>query len=98
MDQHAQTVGFDPKVNKWELIFDFTTKDSGKNYEFLDPSEFSLITKELDGDFAGVPPAHVFPYPARFGGTLSDDAPAQSHAHDDNMMAFSITTSAKAAQ
>lgn len=82
-------------MNKWELIFDFTTKDSGKNYEFLDPSEFSLISKTLEGDLEDVPPAHVFPYPARYGGTLSDEVPAQSHAHDENMMAFSITTSAK---
>lgn len=36
--------------NKWELIFDFTTNESGekKNYELLDPSEFSIVRKELD--------------------------------------------------
>ena len=79
--------------NKWDLIFDFTTKDSGKNYEFLDPSEFKLISKSL-GDF-GSEPVSVFPYPERYGGTLSNDANQheQEKHSDDNMMAFSITTS-----
>lgn len=66
LDQHVQQAGFDPSkslnqlmltldVNKWDLIFDFTKKDDSKlNYEFLNPSEFHLITKELE-DFSEKP-------------------------------------------
>ena len=36
------------EVNKWDLIFDFTKDESKRNFEFLDPSEFKMITKELD--------------------------------------------------
>ncbi len=92
LDEHARSVGFDPQVNKWDLIFDFTTKDSGKNYEFLEPSEFSMITKELEGDFPA--PVAPFPTPQRYGGTLADDANQHVQQHDDGMMAFSIHTSA----
>lgn len=94
LDEHARSVGFDPENNKWDLIFDFTTKDSGKNFEFLDPSEFTQISKELEGDYPN--PVAPFSTPQRYGGTIADDVnkhvPSQ---HDDGMMAFSIHTSAK---
>jgi hypothetical protein len=36
--------------NKWELIFDFTKDESGlKNFSLLNPSEFEIITKTVDG-------------------------------------------------
>jgi hypothetical protein len=94
LNEHARQVGFDPQMNKWDLIFDFTTKDSGKNYEFLDPSEFSMVTKTLEGDYPA--PIAPFPTPQRYGGTLLDDANQRAvPQHDDGMMAFSIHTSAK---
>jgi len=37
------------EVNKWDLIFDFTTKDSGTNFEFLPPEQFKVEVKELEG-------------------------------------------------
>jgi hypothetical protein len=49
LDEHAKTVGFDTSVNKWDLIFDFNKKDSGLNFKFLDPSEFKIISKEIEG-------------------------------------------------
>ena len=36
--------------NKWELIFDFTKDETGlKNFSLLNPSEFEIITKTVDG-------------------------------------------------
>jgi hypothetical protein len=50
-------------VNKWELIFDFTTDESGqkKNFAHLDPSEFKIVEKAVEGIEAK--PVLVFPYP-----------------------------------
>lgn len=59
-------------ANKWDLIFDFTKDDSKLNYEFLDPSEFRIITKELEG-FEERPVA-PFAYPEKYGGNIADDA------------------------
>jgi hypothetical protein len=81
------------EVNKWDLIFDFTTSDKKLNYELMDPSEFKLITKELEG-FAS-PPACVFPYPQKYGGTIADDANKHVEKQHDDMMAFSVGVSAK---
>ena len=61
LDEHAKSVGFDTSVNKWDLIFDFNKKDSGLNYQFLDPSEFHIVTKEIEGFEQR--PVVVFPYP-----------------------------------
>ena len=75
-------------VNKWDLIFDFTKDESGKklNYSFVDPSEFHIITKTIEG-IEGEP-VTVFPYPQRYGGTLPDDANAHNEKKDDGLMAF----------
>lgn len=73
LDQHAKTVGFDVTANKWDLIFDFTKDDAKLNYEFLDPSEFSIVTKELH-DLEGSPaPVAPFAVPQKYGGILDDE-------------------------
>jgi hypothetical protein len=54
LDQHAASVGFDVTANKWDLIFDFTKDDAKLNYQFLDPSEFYRVTKEIP-DLEGNP-------------------------------------------
>ena len=67
LDEHVKAVGFDVNVNKWDLIFDFTTNEGGANYEHLDPSKFQIIRKEVEGIDAE--PVLVFPYPEKYGGT-----------------------------
>lgn len=102
LDQHAAQVGFDPsklrmanqvkEVNKWDLIFDFTKDDQKLNYQFLDPAEFKIITKELEG----IPEKAqlVFAFPERYGGTIPDDANFHElKENDDSLMAFSINVS-----
>lgn len=82
------------EVNKWDLIFDFTKDDNKRNFEFLDPSEFKIIIKQLD-DFEQKA-VQVFDIPERYGGTIADDANFQDHGKDESdMMAFSIDTSMK---
>ena len=75
------------------MIFDFTTKDSGKNFEFLPPENFKIEYKELDG-LEGDPRAvQVFPTPQRYGGSLADDANHGQASDHDGMMAFRIGVS-----
>jgi len=94
LDQHVAQVNFDVTANKWDLIFDFTKDDAKLNYAFLDPSEFYTVTKEIP-DLEGSPvPVAPFALPERYGGTLANDINEHARQHDDNMMAFSITTSA----
>ena len=81
-------------MNKWDLIFDFTTKDSGKNFEFLPPEQFKVEVKQLEGLEGDPQPVQVFPVPQRYGGTLADDANHGSEDHQDSMMAFKIGVSA----
>ena len=80
-------------LNKWDLIFDFTTDDKKKNYEFLDPSEFKLIKKDIDGMDEKASDVPFFPYPKKYGGTLADDANKHEVKGEEDMMAFSIHTS-----
>lgn len=61
LDKQAETVGFDTTVNKWDLIFDFTKGETKDNYKFLEPSQFKIITKEIEGFEER--PVLVFPYP-----------------------------------
>jgi hypothetical protein len=79
-------------VNKWDLIFDFNKEDNKQNFSFLDPSEFKIISKEIEG--IDEQPVVVFPFPQKYGGSLADDANAGLANHNDGLMAFSITTSA----
>jgi len=45
------------------LIFDFTKDEKGdkKNFELLDPADFKIITKSVEG--VEQKPVVVFPYP-----------------------------------
>ena len=52
----------------------------------LDPSEFKIITKEVEGIDAK--PVMPFPYPQKYGGSLADDANKHEEKQHDNMMAF----------
>jgi hypothetical protein len=52
----------------------------------VDPSEFQIITKPVEG--IEQKPVLVFPYPQRYGGTVSDDANHHADKKEDNMMAF----------
>lgn len=81
------------KVNKWNQIFDFTTKTDGtKNYKLIDSSKFKVynikdIHPELempagDDDF-------IFELPVEFGGTLDISKIAEVK---QNMHAFDIKT------
>ena len=74
------------------MIFDFTKDESGKkkNFQFLDPSEFKIIEKEVDGMDAK--PVLAFPYPQRYGGTIADDANAAYEKKEDNMQSFGFNT------
>ena len=92
LDKQAAQVGFDTTVNKWDLIFDFNKEDNKQNFSFLDPSEFKIISKEIEG--VDEQPVVVFPFPQKYGGSLADDANAGLANHNDGLMAFSITTSA----
>ena len=80
-------------MNKWDLIFDFTKDESGKqmNYQFLDPSEFKVVSKSIEG--VDQKPVMAFPYPQKYGGTLDDDANKNVEQKDDNMKAFGFNTS-----
>ena len=80
-------------MNKWELIFDFTKDESGKklNFELLDPSEFKLIEKSIEG--FDEKPVFVFPYPERYGGTVDDNAIHLNEKKDDNLFSFGVGVS-----
>lgn len=53
----------DKGVNKWDLIFDFTKDENGSNehYNLLEPSQFQIISKEIEG--VEGKPVMPFPYP-----------------------------------
>ena len=61
-------------MNKWDLIFDFTKDESGQksNFQILDPSQFQIFSKSVNG--IDDKPVTAFPYPQKYGGTISDDA------------------------
>ena len=74
MSQHAASASLPVAENCWELIHDFTEKESGeKNYSFVDPKDWNLH-KEGNGDV-------VFPFQNRYGGTIANDA---FFGHDDD--------------
>ena len=66
------------------------------NWWYLDPSEFSVVRKSIEGleeDF-DLP----VPLPTQFGGTVEVDFTVQKKAdHGHNMMEFDIKTSTEAA-
>lgn len=88
----------DPNDNKWDLVFDFTSEDADgnklNNSKLLDPSEFSIVTKEVEGFDE---PASQIPVPQKYGGTLTDND-LEAHQKHDGMMEFGFGTSATEAQ
>ena len=97
LDKHAIEAEYpDTEINKWDLIFDFTKKESGElNYSFVDPKDWEIIKNDL---FDKVHQEHVvaFAYPVRYGGTIPDDAyfGEEKNVDGGGMMAFDIKTSA----
>lgn len=65
LDQQVQSVGFDVSkylskvnqvimviyvdVNKWDMIFDFTKDEQKLNYSFVDPADFQIVSKSIEG-------------------------------------------------
>lgn len=90
LDQHCASVGFEIAVNKWAMVFDFTENEDGtKNCSQMDPSQFSIVTKDIEG--ISSKPTLVFPYPAKYGGTLDDNLVFESK--DESMKTFDIKSS-----
>ena len=60
------------KVNKWNLIFDFTKKEEGLNFALMDPANFQLMTGgQLVADIPDSNDADfIFELPTEFGGSL----------------------------
>lgn len=90
--------GLDPSNNRWDLIFDFTEYDESgnklSNFHVIDPSEFSIVTKEVEGDETA--PSSI-PVPQKYGGSLPDNDPSQRQVHE-GMSEFKIGTSIADAQ
>lgn len=88
MDQHAASANLKTDVNKWNMIFDFTTKSDGTNFKVMDPSEWQMVKTPVDG--MEEQPVVAFPYPEKYGGTISDSANFASSAEQN---AFGIDMS-----
>jgi hypothetical protein len=75
------------------MLFDFTENSdpSKKNFQILDPSQFSILERPIEG--IAQKPTLVFPYPQRYGGTVDDDAKFESK--EEGMQAFDIKTSSQ---
>jgi hypothetical protein len=58
------------------------------HFSLLDPAEFTMQSKELEGVEGNSD--LVFPYPVRYGGTVPDDLNLQGEKKDSGEMAFSI--------
>ena len=93
LDEHVAAVGFNPAANKWELIFDFTERDEGKNFNLLDPAEFKI--RSIQVEEMEERPVTVFPFPKRYGGVIPDDAFTGGSAKKDEggmeSFGFSVT-------
>lgn len=91
LKEQAKLAGLDPKENKWELLFDFSSSQAA-NFEVMDASEFKLEHKIAPGyEDRTDQPEIVFGFPKRYGGQLSNDKPVSS-AMNDNLSAFDIKT------
>jgi hypothetical protein len=63
LKEHAQQAGLNTEVNKWNMIFDFTTNSSGDlNFSVMDPSEWALVHKKVES-LPDQEPEVVFAYP-----------------------------------
>ena len=80
------------KVNKWNQIFDFTTKESGNNFKLISASKFKVYNiKDLHPELE-MPQGNdsfIFELPIEFGGTLDISKIAEVK---QNMHAFDIKT------
>ena len=73
LNQHCASAGLRVAENHWDLIHDFTEKDTGEaNYAIVDPGEWEVEAFPLEG--IDEQPAEAIPYPVRYGGTIPDDA------------------------
>lgn len=99
LKQQAELAGLNTEVNKWNMIFDFTTNASGNlNFAVMNPSEWSLVFKKVESQ-PDEQPEVAFAFPVRYGGTIPDDAKFASSAEDSNgMMAFGFDHSQAQAQ
>ena len=84
------------KVNKWNLIFDFTEKVDGPNFQLMKADKFKIVDAcSLVPEIASTSPSDfIFELPVEFGGSLDS---AQIKAAKDNLMAFDIRTGAQQA-
>lgn len=75
LDQHIQACEMDVSENKWDLVFDFTSTDESgekvQHHKLLDPSEFQMITKTIEG--IDDEPVEAIPVPAKYGGSGRDN-------------------------
>lgn len=93
MREHCEAAGLDPKINKWELVFDFSPKGEA-NFKMLPPSEFQTEIKQIEGFEEAA--ELVFDYPMRYGGSLSDDRPESSAETDHAVQAHDIRNTSQA--
>ena len=92
LKEQAEKAELKSEENRWELVFDFTEKESGSNFGVIPPEEWKYETLTVpDSDDQ---PEQAFDYPKRYGGNLSD-VPPESTA--ENSHAFGITTGQTAA-
>ena len=99
LDEQVKAAGLNPDVNKWDQIFDFTTKDQGLNYQVMDPSQWAIMQKEIEGESQ---PVVAFGYPKKYGGTLPDNEDVSQKQNaaslDGGMGSFAIGTSQQEAE
>lgn len=88
---HAKSANLNIEENKWNLIFDFTKKQEGSNFLIGEPKDWKMESIKLDG--FSEPPACVFLYPQRYGGTVPDDA--KFGTEDETMQQFGVEDMAK---
>lgn len=74
------------------MFYDFTEDESKKNFQPLDPAEFRIIERPIEG--VQQKPTLVFPYPQRYGGTVDDNVKFESK--EEGMKTFDIKTSSQA--
>jgi len=85
-----------PEQNRWDLVFDFTEEDGEgnkiDNFHTLDPSEFSIVTKTVEG--FDTEPSQI-PLPKKYGGELEDNDQSMRGAHGlEGMSEFKVGTTA----
>lgn len=85
-----------PEENKWDLVFDFTETDEAgnkiENFHTLDPAEFAIVTKTVEGFDAE--PSQI-PVPKKYGGEMEDNDLNLRGAHGlDGMSEFKLGTTA----